>query len=146
MGRGARTQGALARSGVPREQRTGVPRGPARLSDGQVGHCGRIRGLAAADAHNGSVSVEELERRLLEIGFVEDSEFQVLHVGLIGRDPLVVRIQDTRVALRVNPDIDAGSHPNISTGLRINKFGVPLQDARAIYRERRGRVDLKDGR
>ena len=47
-----------------------------------------------------------------------------------------------RVALRVNPDIDAASHPNISTGLRINKFGVPLQDARAIYRERRGRPGL----
>jgi diaminopimelate decarboxylase len=43
-----------------------------------------------------------------------------------------------RVALRVNPDIDAQSHPNISTGLKSNKFGVALQDARAIYRERRG--------
>jgi diaminopimelate decarboxylase len=43
-----------------------------------------------------------------------------------------------RVALRVNPDIDAQSHPNISTGLRSNKFGVALQDARAIYRDRRG--------
>jgi diaminopimelate decarboxylase len=42
-----------------------------------------------------------------------------------------------RVALRVNPDIDAKSHPNISTGLKTNKFGVPLQDARAIYRARR---------
>src|SRR6185503_12672474 len=51
--------------------------------------------------------------------------------------------REARVALRVNPDIDAGSHPNISTGLRINKFGVPLQDARAIYRERRGRAGLR---
>jgi len=51
--------------------------------------------------------------------------------------------REARVALRVNPDIDAGSHPNISTGLRTNKFGVPLQDARAIYRERRGRPGLK---
>jgi diaminopimelate decarboxylase len=42
-----------------------------------------------------------------------------------------------RVALRVNPDIDAQSHPNISTGLRSNKFGVALQDARGIYGERR---------
>ncbi|HKP66489.1 MAG TPA: diaminopimelate decarboxylase [Casimicrobiaceae bacterium] len=42
-----------------------------------------------------------------------------------------------RVALRVNPDIDAQSHPNISTGLRSNKFGVALQDARGIYRDRR---------
>ena len=42
-----------------------------------------------------------------------------------------------RVALRVTPDIDARSHPNISTGLKTNKFGVPLQDARAIYAARR---------
>ncbi len=51
--------------------------------------------------------------------------------------------REARVALRVNPDIDAGSHPNISTGLSVNKFGVPLQDARAIYRERRGRRGLR---
>jgi diaminopimelate decarboxylase len=51
--------------------------------------------------------------------------------------------REARVALRVNPDIDAGSHPNISTGLRINKFGVPLQDARAMYRERRARPGLR---
>ena len=51
--------------------------------------------------------------------------------------------REARVALRVNPDIDAGSHPNISTGLRINKFGVPLQDARAIYRARRERAGLR---
>jgi diaminopimelate decarboxylase len=54
----------------------------------------------------------------------------------------VAQGQEARVALRVNPDIDAGSHPNISTGLRINKFGVPLQEARAIYRERRRRRGL----
>ncbi len=40
-----------------------------------------------------------------------------------------------RVALRVNPDIDAKSHPHISTGLRTNKFGMPLEQARAIYRD-----------
>jgi diaminopimelate decarboxylase len=48
-----------------------------------------------------------------------------------------------RVALRVNPDIDAQSHPNISTGLKSNKFGVALQDARAIYRERRDVASLR---
>jgi diaminopimelate decarboxylase len=48
-----------------------------------------------------------------------------------------------RVALRVNPDIDAQSHPNISTGLRSNKFGVALQDARVIYRERRDVASLR---
>ena len=39
-----------------------------------------------------------------------------------------------RVAVRVNPDIDAKSHPHISTGLKINKFGVPLEDARELLR------------
>jgi diaminopimelate decarboxylase len=65
--------------------------------------------------------------------------------GELDRIAAVARAQGTeaRVALRVNPDIDAGSHPNISTGLRINKFGVALQDARAIYRERRGVAGLR---
>ena len=45
--------------------------------------------------------------------------------------------REARVALRVNPDIDARSHPNISTGLKSNKFGVPLEEARQIYRQRR---------
>jgi diaminopimelate decarboxylase len=48
-----------------------------------------------------------------------------------------------RVALRVNPDIDAKTHANISTGLRSNKFGVPLHDARAIYAERRRLSSLR---
>ena len=60
--------------------------------------------------------------------------------GELDRIAAVARAQgrEARVALRVNPDIDARSHPNISTGLKTNKFGVPLQEARAIYRERRG--------
>jgi len=40
-----------------------------------------------------------------------------------------------RVALRVNPDIDANSHPHISTGLKSNKFGVPIDEAPALFRE-----------
>jgi diaminopimelate decarboxylase len=39
-----------------------------------------------------------------------------------------------RVALRVNPDIDAASHPHISTGLSGNKFGVPIGTARDVCR------------
>jgi diaminopimelate decarboxylase len=39
-----------------------------------------------------------------------------------------------RVAIRVNPDIDARSHPHISTGLKINKFGVPVDTARDLAR------------
>jgi diaminopimelate decarboxylase len=51
--------------------------------------------------------------------------------------------REARVALRVNPDIDARSHPNISTGLKSNKFGVPLEEARQIYRERQSLPGLR---
>ncbi len=39
-----------------------------------------------------------------------------------------------RISVRVNPDIDAGTHPYISTGLKTNKFGVPRDEALAMYR------------
>jgi diaminopimelate decarboxylase len=48
-----------------------------------------------------------------------------------------------RVAVRVNPDIDAKSHPHISTGLRINKFGVPIDDARALVASLGGRPAVR---
>jgi diaminopimelate decarboxylase len=38
-----------------------------------------------------------------------------------------------RVALRVNPDIDSGSHPYIATGLKHNKFGVDVETARRLF-------------
>ncbi len=46
-----------------------------------------------------------------------------------------------RVALRVNPDIDARSHPHISTGLKANKFGIPADAVRDIGR----RFATRDG-
>jgi len=48
-----------------------------------------------------------------------------------------------RVALRVNPDIDARSHPHISTGLKTNKFGVPIEAAPEIFREIQQRPGLE---
>jgi diaminopimelate decarboxylase len=41
------------------------------------------------------------------------------------------------VSLRVNPDVDAKTHPYISTGLKQNKFGIPIDDAQAVYRRAR---------
>lgn len=38
------------------------------------------------------------------------------------------------ISLRVNPDVDAGTHPYIATGLKQNKFGVPYRDALTLYR------------
>ena len=37
------------------------------------------------------------------------------------------------VSLRVNPDVDAGTHPYISTGLKDNKFGIPVDEALEVY-------------
>lgn len=47
-----------------------------------------------------------------------------------------------RVAVRINPDIDALSHPGISTGRKTNKFGVAIDDARAMCREMATRAGL----
>ena len=38
-----------------------------------------------------------------------------------------------RIALRVNPDVDAATHPYISTGLRKHKFGIDIIEAEAVY-------------
>jgi diaminopimelate decarboxylase len=48
-----------------------------------------------------------------------------------------------RVAIRINPDIDAKSHPHISTGLKINKFGVPRDAARELLGTLGGRSFLQ---
>ena len=41
--------------------------------------------------------------------------------------------RDARIAIRVNPDVDARTHAKISTGKAENKFGVPISRARAVY-------------
>jgi diaminopimelate decarboxylase len=47
-----------------------------------------------------------------------------------------------RIALRVNPDINPGTHPYISTGLKENKFGINLQDALQEYEKARGKKNI----
>jgi ferrous iron transport protein A len=42
----------------------------------------------------------ELERRLLEIGFIENALVEIVHEGLVGRDPIAIRVNETTVALR----------------------------------------------
>lgn len=72
-----------------------------RLSDLKRGDRGTIHGIEPL-GHDGphEIGHEELERRLLEMGFVEGAAFQILHEGLIGRDPIALQIDDMRVALR----------------------------------------------
>jgi diaminopimelate decarboxylase len=47
------------------------------------------------------------------------------------------------ISLRVNPDVDAKTHPYISTGLKQNKFGVAYTEALAIYRKAAGMEHIK---
>ena len=65
--------------------------------------------------------------------------------GELERIDAIARQRQTRarVALRVNADIDALSHPHISTGLRTNKFGIGIQDVRDICRRMRGRDGIE---
>jgi ferrous iron transport protein A len=72
----------------------GSPLGLAR-----PGFCGRIEAIEVATGAHG-LSAAELERRLLELGFVEGAAVEVLHEGPLGRDPIAVRLNDSTIALR----------------------------------------------
>lgn len=71
-----------------------------RLSHARPGDRGVIVDVRADHANGHGVDVHELERRLLESGFVEGAAFELLHQGLFGADPIAVRVDDMRVALR----------------------------------------------
>ena len=60
-----------------------------------------------------------------------ESPGEVERIAAIARDLGTV----ARVAIRINPDVDAESHPHISTGLRTNKFGMSVEAARTMARE-----------
>ncbi len=69
-----------------------------KLSDARVGDRGVIVSVGTHCHHQaGEV---ELERRLLELGLVEGATVELLHEGLFGRDPMALKVDDMRVALR----------------------------------------------
>jgi diaminopimelate decarboxylase len=68
-----------------------------------------------------------------------ESEGELDRIDAIARD----RQTRARVAIRVNPDIDARSHPHISTGLKTNKFGVSIDEARDLCRRMRDRAGIE---
>jgi ferrous iron transport protein A len=67
------------------------------LCEARLGDRGVITrvGTVGNDEH-----AAELERRLLELGFVEGARIQLLHQGAIGRDPMALKVDDMHVALR----------------------------------------------
>lgn len=72
-----------------------------RLSQARPGAKGVIVEVRAeTDPGDHGVGVEELQRRLLEFGFVEGAEIEVLHEGAIRHDPIAVRLDSMRIALR----------------------------------------------
>ncbi len=63
------------------------------------GFSGIIRHLAAVDAGS-ALSATELESRLIELGFVEGARVEILHEGILGRDPIAVRVENVTIAVR----------------------------------------------
>lgn len=71
--------------------------------------------------------------RALEVGVAcfnveSESELELLSQVACAQNKIA------RISLRVNPDVDARTHPYISTGLKENKFGIAISDAPAVYR------------
>lgn len=71
-------------------------------------------------------------KRALEVGiycFNLESEAEIERVNDIAAELGII----APVSIRVNPDVDAKTHPYISTGLKDNKFGIPIEKARSVY-------------
>lgn len=69
------------------------------LGQSRRGYCGHVRALKVLP-HHSDLPEGELERRLVELGFIENARVEILHEGLFGRDPIAVRVNDATVAIR----------------------------------------------
>lgn len=63
------------------------------------GFRGRITGIAVSSDASG-LPAGELEQRLLELGFTEGATVEILHEGLLGGDPIAVRVDNATIAIR----------------------------------------------
>lgn len=69
-----------------------------------------------------------LDAGILLFNVESEAELEVLAARAVAKGTVA------RIALRVNPDVFAETHPYISTGLREHKFGIAIEKARAVYR------------
>jgi ferrous iron transport protein A len=77
------------------------PRSTVRLSEALLGDRGVIVDVRAEPTGKPhGVDLDELQRRLLEFGFVEGARIEVIHEGAFRHDPIAVKLDDMRVALR----------------------------------------------
>jgi ferrous iron transport protein A len=77
----------------------GPSNGAVALGAAPVGFAGRIQAIRVS-ADDRGLPAAELERRLIELGFIEGARVEILHEGLFGRDPIAVRVNEATVALR----------------------------------------------
>jgi diaminopimelate decarboxylase len=70
---------------------------------------------------------ETLKTSLLQFNIESVSELEAINKIAMNIN------KEAPVAFRVNPDIDAGTHENISTGKADNKFGIPISNAKEVY-------------
>ncbi len=71
-------------------------------------------------------------QRALEVGihcFNLESEAEIERINSVAEEMGLM----APVSVRVNPDVDANTHPYISTGLKSNKFGIPIEQALTVY-------------
>ena len=87
---------------------------PSKLSQARPGDRGVI--VQVGDHCHHQDHALELERRLLELGFVEGATVELLHEGLFGRDPIAMKVDDMRVALR--------RHEAASITIQLNSAAV----------------------
>ncbi|WP_434608893.1 diaminopimelate decarboxylase [Pseudomonas sp. D2-30] len=102
------------------------------VSGGELERVLAAGGNADKIVFSGVGKTREDMRRALEVGvhcFNIESTDELERLQVVAAE-LGVRAP---VSLRVNPDVDAGTHPYISTGLKENKFGIAIADAEDVY-------------
>jgi len=103
------------------------------VSGGELARVIAAGGDPARTVFSGVGKTEREMRDALAAGilcFNVESESELLRLERIARETG----RRAPVSLRVNPDVDARTHPYISTGLKHSKFGVAYQDAMHLYR------------
>lgn len=104
------------------------------VSGGELTRVLRAGGQASKIVFSGvGKTVEEIHYALSEgiHCFNVESEAELLRIHQVASE---LKCQ-APISLRVNPDVDAGTHPYISTGLKQNKFGVAIDQALALYQK-----------
>lgn len=102
------------------------------VSAGELERVLRAGGDAGKVVFSGVGKQEWEMRRALEAGvrcFNVESDTELDRLNAVAGEMGV----KAPVSLRVNPDVDAGTHPYISTGLKENKFGIDIAEALAVY-------------